>query len=81
MIPCGEQIRAARALLGWTQAELALRAGIGEMTVKRFELRRSSENGNLRSLAALRRTLEEAGIEFIDADETGGIGVRLNKIS
>ena len=32
-----EQLRAARGLLGWSQAELAERAGLSAPTVKRLE--------------------------------------------
>jgi len=72
-----EQIRAARGLLGWSQAKLAERAGLSLPTVKRVEidlgLRVSEEARN-----KLRRALESAGVEFID-ENGGGPGVRLRK--
>ena len=74
-----EQIRAARALLGWSQTELAERAGLSLPTVKRVEI-----NSNLRvsSVARqrLRVALEEGGVEFID-ENGGGPGVRLRKVT
>jgi transcriptional regulator with XRE-family HTH domain len=72
-----EQLRAARGLLGWSQTELASRAGLSLPTVKRVEAGfgpRVSDDAR----GKLQRTLETAGIEFID-DNGGGPGVRLKK--
>ena len=72
-----EQLRAARALLGWSQTQLAERAGLSLPTVKRVE----TESGQRVSDAAryaLQRALESGGIEFID-ENGGGSGVRLRK--
>ena len=70
------QIRAARALLGLGQGQLAEMAGVGLRTVKRIEL--SDEiSGSARTNWKIQTALEEAGIEFIPADETKGPGVRL----
>jgi transcriptional regulator with XRE-family HTH domain len=72
-----EQIRAARGLLGWSQTELASRAGLSLPTVKRVEAgfgpRVSDE-----ARAKLQRALEAAGIDFIE-DNGGGAGVRFRK--
>ena len=60
-----EQLRAARALLGWSQTYLAEQAGLSLPTVKRVEAERGprvSEEGRLK----LKRALELAGVEFID---------------
>jgi transcriptional regulator with XRE-family HTH domain len=69
-----EQLRAARGLLGWSQSELAERAGLSLPTVKRLEggfgPRVSDE-----ARAKLQRAIEAAGIEFID-ENGGGLGVR-----
>ena len=67
--------RAARALLGWKQAELAYRAKLTELTVSNFE--RATVRPRNSTLAKLQTAFESAGIEFLDLDETGGIGVRL----
>jgi transcriptional regulator with XRE-family HTH domain len=72
------QSRAARALLGWSQADLAKAAGLGEATVRNFEAGRSDPYG--RTLDAIQRAFEGAGIEFIAdraASVGGGPGVRL----
>jgi transcriptional regulator with XRE-family HTH domain len=74
-----QQIRAARALLGWSQAQLATTAGVGEMTIKRFETEKGQASGTIASLQRIRTALEHAGIEFIDATQDKGPGVRLAK--
>lgn len=75
----GEQIRAARSLLGWSQADLAREANIGEMTIKRFEAKHGLVGGTVHSLVRVKTALELAGIVFIEPDETGGVGVRLSR--
>lgn len=72
-----EQLRAARGLLGWSQSELAARAGLSLPTVKRLEGEfgpRVSEEAR----AKLRHAIEAAGIEFID-ENGGGLGVRFRR--
>ena len=72
-----EQLRAARALLGWSQTELAERAGMSLPTVKRVETEsgpRVSEDARY----GLQRALELGGVEFID-ENGGGPGVRLRR--
>jgi transcriptional regulator with XRE-family HTH domain len=72
------QIRAARALLGLNQRELAVRAEVAISTVKRIEL--SEEiTGSARTLLKLQSALEKAGVEFIPGDESKGPGVRLKR--
>ncbi len=70
-----EQCRAARGLIDLTQRELALRAGLTHPLVANFERRKRTPR--LENLLRIREALEEAGVEFIPADETGGPGVRL----
>lgn len=70
------QIRAARALLGWNQEELADRAGIGIATIRRLEVLSGSITGNISTETSIRSALEKAGIQFIEPDGQGGIGVR-----
>ena len=77
MILHAEQIRAARSLLGWSQAELAKYAKVGSMTVRRFEAGHGPVRGTIESLVRVQSALERAGIRFIDADEFGSVGVRL----
>lgn len=73
----GTQIRAARALLAWSQSELAERAGSSLPTIKRLEARGNLPAGSARSNEKVRRAVEAAGVVFIDDDADGGRGVRL----
>lgn len=59
----GEQIRAARAMLGWEQSELAERANISVKTIKRLE--GTAGRIDARSEWAVKNALEFAGIEFV----------------
>ena len=70
------QIRAARALLRWSAAELAREAALGLATVKRAELADGETSMTMANDLAVRRALETAGVEFID-ENGGGPGVRL----
>jgi transcriptional regulator with XRE-family HTH domain len=69
------QLRAARALLGWSREDLAAKSGTGGETVKNFEFRGSDPK--LGTVQKWRRALEQAGVRFIDADDQDGPGVRL----
>ena len=73
MITAG-QCKAARALLGISQAQLAEAAGVATPTIADFE--RGARTPYQRTLQDIRDTLEAAGIEVID-ENGGGVGVRL----
>ncbi len=68
-----DQCRAARALLNWSQADLAERAKVAKQTLADFE--RGARTPYARTLVDIRAALEAAGIEFI-APNGGGAGVR-----
>src|SRR5271166_989418 len=70
------QIRAARALLGWSQDKLARTAGVGLTTLQRIEQNEGIVKGNFSTALKIQKALENAGIRFTD-DEAGEIGVRL----
>ena len=70
------QIRAARALLGWSQGKLARSAGIGLATLQRIEQNEGVVKGNFSTVLKIQKVLEQAGIRFSD-EEAGEIGVRL----
>jgi transcriptional regulator with XRE-family HTH domain len=82
-IATSSQCRAARALLNWTQATLAERAGVARKTVADFEL--GERLLHVRTRRDITATLEGAGIEFLWGDESGpvnkGDGVRFAKSS
>lgn len=71
------QIRAARALIGWKQTDLATAAGVSEMSIKNIE--RGITDPRVSTLMAMQRALESAGVVFLDegANRDGGPGVRL----
>ncbi|MEJ5087128.1 helix-turn-helix domain-containing protein [Brucella pseudogrignonensis] len=71
------QSRAARGLLEWSQEQLAQAAHLGLSTIRDFEKGRRVPTHN--NLAAIKRSLEDAGLVFVGAGEpsTAGEGVRL----
>ena len=70
------QIRAARALLDISQAQLSKLASVSATTIKRLE-GASEVRGAADTLWKIQRALEAAGVEFIPEDDTKGAGVRL----
>ena len=72
------QIRAARALLRWSAAELAQASALGANTIRRAEVADSETSLTAANELAVRHALEAAGVEFID-ENGGGPGVRLRK--
>jgi transcriptional regulator with XRE-family HTH domain len=64
-----EQVRAARKLLGWSRAKLALEAGISQKTVVDFEMYSGRRLGTAAS--TIQGALESAGVEFASEDVTG----------
>ncbi len=74
MITSG-QIKAGRALVGWTARELASKAEIGFSTLIRLESESGVPSSNVRTLEAIKKAFEDAGIEFIGTPESQA-GVR-----
>jgi transcriptional regulator with XRE-family HTH domain len=73
-----EQVRAARSLLAWKQADLARSSGVGIATIQRIERKKKGiALGNVSTIVRIQEAFERAGIQFIEADSTGGIGLRL----
>jgi transcriptional regulator with XRE-family HTH domain len=71
------QLRAARALTGLSQAEVAEAAGVSIPTLKRAEAGGAIKVAG-ETVAAIAKALEKAGVEFIP-ENGGGAGVRLAK--
>ncbi len=67
----GEQIRAARKLLGWRHAELAKQARISAHSVERAESSVGESFVPGQDMQAMRAALESAGVEFTNGDEPG----------
>jgi hypothetical protein len=72
------QIRAGRALLRWSADDLARESTVGITTIRRAEVTESETSMTTANDLAIRRALENAGVEFID-ENGGGPGVRLRK--
>jgi transcriptional regulator with XRE-family HTH domain len=72
------QIRAARGLVRWSAEDLAKEARLGLATIRRAEQSEMETSLTAANDLAIRRTLEDAGVEFIDGNG-GGPGVRLRK--
>lgn len=69
------QIRAARALLGWSQQDLADKAVLSLNAVKRLE--NGKVDPRLSTVQAVRTALEGAGVEFLFPSRERGEGVRM----
>ena len=70
------QLRAARALIGWSRDNLAAATGTNVRTLARLEAGETEPRTT--TLAGIRAALESRGVEFI-AENGGGPGVRLRK--
>ena len=72
------QIRAARALIRWSAADLANHCAVSVTTIRRAELMASATALTRVNDAVIRQALEKAGVEFID-ENGGGPGMPLRK--
>ena len=68
-----EQVRMARAALGWGVRDLAERAGVTANTIGRYE---NGADALGKTLAKIQRALEAGGIDFTNGDMPG---VRLKR--
>jgi transcriptional regulator with XRE-family HTH domain len=67
------QLKAARALLDWSQTDLARESGVSLPTIGRIEMVDGELGGRPETAEKLIKALERAGIEFI-----GDVGVKLD---
>ncbi len=65
------QLRAARALLGWEQKDVAAAAGVSDATVRRMERIEGDIRGQHGTVQKVQRALEEAGVEFTNGMKPG----------
>ena len=71
-----DQIRMARAALGWSLELLSEKSGVSARTIRRIESEGGLKKATKANLKLIRETLEAAGIEFIGVPDNGP-GVRL----
>jgi transcriptional regulator with XRE-family HTH domain len=69
------QWQAARALIGWSQSDLAEKVGVALLTIKRLEAGHAAVSDSIRARA--QGALEAAGVEFTNGARPG---VRLRKV-
>ena len=74
----GLQIRAARTALKWSASKLAQISGVSQPTIQRFEQYDGIPPSRSATLFDIKRSLEEAGIEFIGTPDDGP-GIRLRR--
>ena len=65
----GEQVKAARRLLGWSQVRLAGRSALPESAVAKFET--GAQRLPSPNLEAIRQAREVAGVEFTNGGQPG----------
>lgn len=74
--PTGRQVRAARALLGWSKTDLGRVAGVSVTTIARLEGKAGRIGGRTNTATNLVVTLKRAGIEFVNVNQNA-VGVLL----
>lgn len=74
-----EQMRAARALLGWKQADLAKKAKVGLATIQRLERGSGPLMAHVSTVLKIEGAFGKAGIDLIEPSQEGGMGVRLKR--
>ncbi len=76
----GEQIRAARSLLGWTANDLAKQCGVSYPTIQRLDSTKGQLSGRHDTIEAIRSAFTNAGIQFLKSgDVATGPGVALKE--
>jgi hypothetical protein len=75
----GAQMRAARALLRWAATDLVRESGVSLATIHRAESVDGKTAMTFANASAIRRALENAGVELIE-ENGGGPGARLKRL-
>jgi predicted transcriptional regulator len=65
------QVKAARALVGWSQSDLAVHSGISEPTIARLESLDGELGGRANTAEKIRAALESAGIDLFSKTAVG----------
>ncbi len=72
-MPTAAQLRAARGILGWSQAELAEQAAVARRTVTTVEAGGAVHANSVRSIVD---AMERAGVTFLADEAVVGVTVR-----
>ena len=72
------QVKAARALLAWSQEHLAAKSGVSYPTLARLESMDGELGGRSVTIGKIKDALEVAGVIFVEENGEGA-GVRLRK--
>ncbi|WP_222428720.1 helix-turn-helix domain-containing protein [Denitratisoma sp. DHT3] len=67
------QLKAARSLVGWSQAELAARTGVARPTIARIEA--LTMQPRLDTVGKLKRAFLDAGLQMLDGEPVGGFSL------
>jgi ribosome-binding protein aMBF1 (putative translation factor) len=72
------QIRAARALLGWSQQRLADEASLSAITIKRLEASDETLQARFETVMKIKEAVEAAGVVFRTGEDglIHGVGLR-----
>ncbi|HVM99943.1 MAG TPA: helix-turn-helix domain-containing protein [Caulobacteraceae bacterium] len=73
------QIRAARALLGWSQQRLADEAGVSPITIKRLEASDEVFQARFETVIKVKAAVEAAGVVFRTGEDGLVHGVSLRR--
>lgn len=73
------QIRAARALLGWSQQRLADEAGVSAITIKRLEASDETLQARYETVMKVQDAVEAAGVVFRTGEDGLIHGVSLKE--
>jgi transcriptional regulator with XRE-family HTH domain len=73
------EVGLSRALLGWRRQDVAEAAKVGVATIRRIESQEGPLTGYISTLLKIQAAFEQAGIQFIDEDDAGGFGLRMEK--
>jgi transcriptional regulator with XRE-family HTH domain len=77
VLTTGYQLKAARALIGMEQADLAAKSGVAVTTIRKMEWKGAETlSSGLDTIKRVQGALEAAGVEFLNH---GQPGVRLAK--
>ena len=78
-MPTSHQLRAARALAGWSARELAERADVHISTIQRMENANGPTGGNVATVEKITAALDRDGVEFLTLERGAGVLIRTSR--